>query len=1254
MIEKPNLYPHQVDMVDRLRKSLAKHRAAILQAPPGTGKTRIAKWMLGAATNRVPKHNQTGKSLFTVHRRGLVDNASNSFNESPELPHGILMAGVEHNASRAVQVASIDTLLSWFCEGGQYGWDETFDLVIFDECVTGDAIVDTELGPMRLDDIPIHKPLTVRSYSKDKGEHFARILNWTHSGLRDTIEVHTHKGKVRCTPDHEIYTRRGWLQGKDLSDTDEILVSADADRDCSSPMYSQDMVTLSEFRQTSGGPPSRKSIFTPQNVFAGAGKELVLRLPTGKSGAANDRFVRQIMQRGIANSLATSRLNSLNLSVKRYLARFLEILRLDTRTRAQRHHGLPAHMDTSKKNGLSIKLRSLPVSALRREWLQTPGGAISLYAQLRSAILRLSKSTTLLPSRVKNECLSNGLTGLATSDSLGGYATTDRLTIKVCFSILKGFLRRRTNSLPTGSATISEKQLCAKTGVKRRTSSTLPVGHKLKLEGESLNTSQSACGTSWSRVMKIVPGSQADVYDIEVEGSHCFFANNLLVHNCHSHHSKLQTFLAAHNQKRLEKGLCLPYVIGLTATPQAQGLADLYQEIVRGPETQWLIDQGFLSPYRYFRATQGNLGLLVKKGDEYTKDSVCSAMEGLSGDLVRDWKKFAEGRATVGFFPRRSHAKEAQEALCAAGVNAEYVDGETDDDRRQMLYKWLNNGTIDYLCNVGVVERGTDIPRVGCVQMCTAVGNVVRYLQMIGRGSRVHPEVPDCLVLDHGNNVQRHGFFEDSIPWTLDWSVRPSKEHVARPKIECPKCCVARGTMILTDRGEVPIEEVRLSDRIWDGVEFCSHDGICCNGIKEVIYCGGVALTPDHKVLTNDGWKEAEEAKAGKWRFVIGGMGRTPVRTIDDSNPYCSRERSKYRGRGRLRYMRKEGLEKVLQDFSPPASRLRTLYDQVWGGLPGVACAQSQSAEGAVPKSATRGLQELRRSRDRIQVFVGVRRRKVDCSESRTATQQIVDYRPHRQQWALRRGEPSLGYDTNASSQSRRILEGSVSCDVPIRHLLRRSNNESSKTGTYAKADCRPLARKVQRRIQYASVAGEIETGASLCEIQQEAAHLHETKWDDPKADSESMAVEVWDIRNVGPRNRYTANGVIVSNCAVYRGGKCRNCGYEPTRGERRSQGLEFDGAELQEVKRRDRKHAAAKKSNEEIMVSSLFKMRNKSWKQALRVAYLTAAAQGTRFKVPRRFEVGGRVYKPLPFGDVENAGRRVMDLYDFVNRGYE
>lgn len=268
----------------------------------------------------------------------------------------------------------------------------------------------------------------------------------------------------------------------------------------------------------------------------------------------------------------------------------------------------------------------------------------------------------------------------------------------------------------------------------------------------------------------------------------------IIYDEAHSHHSKFARFLKYHDAKREQLGLHPSYVIGLTATPKAKGLADVYREIVLGPSTQWLIDNKYLSQFRYFSATQGHLEKLVMRGGEYTKDSEAEAMSGLAGDLVRDWQRLASGRPTVGFFPRRTHAMDALELLRAAGLRVEYVDGDTPDEQRRSMFWRLNNAELDYLCNVQVIERGTDIPRIGCVQLCVAIGSVVRYRQMIGRGSRMHPEKTDCLVIDHADNVRRHGLFEDDPHWVLDTSAKDAGEVGKRPTIECPRCkAVYRG-----------------------------------------------------------------------------------------------------------------------------------------------------------------------------------------------------------------------------------------------------------------------------------------------------------------------------------------------------------------------------------------------------------------------------------------------------------------------------
>lgn len=73
--------------------------------------------------------------------------------------------------------------------------------------------------------------------------------------------------------------------------------------------------------------------------------------------------------------------------------------------------------------------------------------------------------------------------------------------------------------------------------------------------------------------------------------------------------------------------------------------------------------------------------------------------------------------------------------------------------------------------------------------------------------------------------------------------------------------CLAEGTLVLTEtRGFVPIEQVLVTDRVWDGVEWVAHEGLLYKGVKEVIEVNGVWLTPDHKILTDEGMVPACQA----------------------------------------------------------------------------------------------------------------------------------------------------------------------------------------------------------------------------------------------------------------------------------------------------------------------------------------------------------------------------------------------------------
>lgn len=73
--------------------------------------------------------------------------------------------------------------------------------------------------------------------------------------------------------------------------------------------------------------------------------------------------------------------------------------------------------------------------------------------------------------------------------------------------------------------------------------------------------------------------------------------------------------------------------------------------------------------------------------------------------------------------------------------------------------------------------------------------------------------------------------------------------------------CIAEGTDVLTDAGWVPIEEVTLAHRVWDGEEWVSHNGLVTKGHQYVKPVFGVEMTDDHLVLTEKGWKNASSCE---------------------------------------------------------------------------------------------------------------------------------------------------------------------------------------------------------------------------------------------------------------------------------------------------------------------------------------------------------------------------------------------------------
>lgn len=270
------------------------------------------------------------------------------------------------------------------------------------------------------------------------------------------------------------------------------------------------------------------------------------------------------------------------------------------------------------------------------------------------------------------------------------------------------------------------------------------------------------------------------VYNLEVEGAHNYFANGVLVHNCH--HATSETWL------RVVEHFTTAKVLGTTATPDrmdCKSLLEIFETVAYEMSIKEAIDEGWIVPIRQrFVRVEGldytQVGVVARDLNQGDLDSVLRNAEilqlmaeptiGLVGD-----------RKTIVFAVTLAHAHALVKMFRALGASAEALDKDTPKQERGRIITGFRDGAFQFLINVGIVSEGFDCPSASAVAMMRPTMSRPAYAQQIGRGFRVLPDVidrpmvgskkdaamirrgwiatspkPDVMVLDFVGNSGRH------------------------------------------------------------------------------------------------------------------------------------------------------------------------------------------------------------------------------------------------------------------------------------------------------------------------------------------------------------------------------------------------------------------------------------------------------------------------------------------------------------------
>jgi len=295
------------------------------------------------------------------------------------------------------------------------------------------------------------------------------------------------------------------------------------------------------------------------------------------------------------------------------------------------------------------------------------------------------------------------------------------------------------------------------------------------------------------------PGSvcpDGAVYNLEVDGLHNYFVNDILVHNCHHLLSDQYLQILQHfgvSVPTKEKGKIVPdrktawggntILIGLTATPDRGDHGDIMTVFeARGFKYGILeaIDDGWLVPIKQAMCHLDGLDLSKVRtsvGDLNAQD-LEAVIRPLLEPICREIVKVADGRPTLIYNPLVTMAAATTEHLTGKTKGAGRVVTVTaETEEREAMFKAMARGDIWAFSSVGTLTEGVDIP-------CATIGAMLRmtksrplYAQIMGRllrpaESLAHAlndmtrdqrraaiaasEKPEAWMLDFAGNAGRH------------------------------------------------------------------------------------------------------------------------------------------------------------------------------------------------------------------------------------------------------------------------------------------------------------------------------------------------------------------------------------------------------------------------------------------------------------------------------------------------------------------